>query len=260
MKSRGRCRAASALAVIGALCAAPLVGTPARASVEMIVDRGADAITVYLSMPAPEAVRVFGLPPSALVAADGTVPFDALRMGTFDIGDVLWDDVAVTLDGRPLGFEAMSLMVHPADAPVPFQTPLDALTAIGVCTVADPSAPLRLDQLHLYVGLTAYRPDAAQAGLDLRGGTLAFALPRAAGGTDITVRDFAPGMTVRSTGATWDPDRALILPPPAAGRGALFWAALAIAGVALAAALWYCRPAPGNGGNTPLDARPGRLS
>ncbi len=122
-----------------ALCAAlPL---RAESGLEMIVDRGDGHVSVFLSMPAPAAVDLFGLPPAALVGADGTVPFDALRLGTFDIGDTLWTDVRATIDGVPATFEAMSLMVHPKDSRAPFDTPLDGIIAIGVCTVPDPNAP-----------------------------------------------------------------------------------------------------------------------
>ncbi|MEM6340838.1 MAG: hypothetical protein AAF729_06800 [Pseudomonadota bacterium] len=128
----------------------------------LIVDRQTDTVELYLSVSAEAAEPLFGLPKSTLTETDGSVDFDQLRLGTFDIGDDLFAKVDTAFDGRETLFEAMSLMVHPKVNAMPFQQPLDGLIAIEVCTLPTPETPLTLNDLQLYAGFIAYTdtPDA----------------------------------------------------------------------------------------------------
>ncbi|MEM8741488.1 MAG: hypothetical protein AAGE13_08315 [Pseudomonadota bacterium] len=160
--------------------------------IEIVIDRGPGTVELYLGMNAALMTQAFGLPPDALTDAQGTVPFDDLRMGTWDIGDQMLSSVAAAIDEAPAKFEAMSLMVHPGDRRLPFVTPLDAMMAIAVCSVPTPETPPLLADLHAYVGYIAY-PEAAHAAVSL-------ALPQQARAPlAIVVRDHWKGRQVAQT-------------------------------------------------------------
>ncbi|MEL6235039.1 MAG: hypothetical protein AAFR46_11570 [Pseudomonadota bacterium] len=160
--------------------------------IEIVIDRGPGTIELYMGMNAALMSEAFGLPPEALTDASGTVPFDDLRMGTWDIGDRMLASVGARIDAAPAGFEAMSLMVHPGDRRLPFLTPLDAMMAIAVCSVPTPETAPLLADLHAYVGYIAY-PENAHAALSL-------ALPQMGRAPlVITVRDHWTGRPVAQT-------------------------------------------------------------
>ena len=133
------------------------VGTPARAAdITLVVDRQPNAIELYLTMSAHLISTTFNVPDRIIAEADGTVDFEPLRMGTFDIGDALFEGVSQELGGEPVFFEAMSLMVHPKKNALPLETPLDGMISIAVCTVTPPNEPIMLHDLQLYGGYIAY--------------------------------------------------------------------------------------------------------
>lgn len=175
---RAACVAAVALCAVG-----PSAG--AAEQIDLIVDRGTRGIEMFLGMPARTAITRFGLDPELLTGAGGVVDFAEFSGGTWDIGDHLLADVDVRIGGAAAGFEATSLMVHLNEQRLPFLTPVDGLTAISVCGVAQPATPPTLDDLYLYAGFVAYPPD-TQAPLQ-------FTLPEAPGeGLLVTLRAYGP--------------------------------------------------------------------
>lgn len=126
----------------------------AQDRVEVIVSRSDAAIEVFLAMPADLAVENFGISAEALTNESGYADFDLFAKGTFRQGQAFWQDTQTWMDGAPLMFEAMSLMIHPVNTPLPFRKPLDAMTAIEVCGTVLEDVPL--SKTRLYVGLIAY--------------------------------------------------------------------------------------------------------
>ncbi|MEM6546291.1 MAG: hypothetical protein AAF713_00945 [Pseudomonadota bacterium] len=156
-----------------------------------IVDRHPDRIELYFATRADNFVSAFGLLPEQLTGSSGTVNFAELRNGTFDIGDAMFSSVQPSLDGDPLAFEAMSLMVHPTEDAPQVQTPLEAFIAMGVCAVDAPSQAPLLSDLQGYAGYIAYAEDPY--------GALTLSLPET-GREDLklTVLDFRKGEPVAS--------------------------------------------------------------
>lgn len=122
----------------------------------IVVHRGEDAVEIYFSLPAEMLVSAFGLPPELLEDADGTVDFESLRLGTWDIGDAAFQNVSARINGAPATFEAMSLMVHPNASMLPLSNPIEGMIAIAVCSVPTPAVPPTLNDLRAYVGYIAY--------------------------------------------------------------------------------------------------------
>lgn len=153
-------------AFLSALVFAGCLGTAAvaRAQMTLVVDRSETYVEVFLSLEAARLEEVFALPPSALLSGSGQVAFASIREdGSFDIGDEMFEDVFARIGGARAEFEAMSLMLHPLDAPLRLKTPLDGLIAIEVCSVPTEDLPGTLDTLQAYAGFIAYTdtPDAA---------------------------------------------------------------------------------------------------
>ncbi len=170
------------MVVVGAFSSAA-----AAADLDVIVNRHDGTIELFVSTPAENFVSVFGLPAERLVEPDGTVDFAPLRAnGTFEMADEMIATTSATLDGTPMVFEGLSLMLHPLDEKQPFGTPFEAFLAIAVCTFNDPATRLTLQQLHGYAGFIADVGD-----ID---GMVRLRLPRT--GHDelrVLVRDFRSG-------------------------------------------------------------------
>ena len=161
-------------------------GAAAAADLEILVDRNPDSLELFFSTRADNFVPVFDLSPALLANGSGTVDFAPLRNGTWEIGDALLSGVPAALDGAPVPFEAMSLMVHPLDSPLPMETPFDALLALNVCSVEDPATPLTLAELQGYVGYIAY--------VETADGVLTLQLPKTGrGALRVAVREFRAG-------------------------------------------------------------------
>ncbi|SNS66550.1 hypothetical protein [Antarctobacter heliothermus] len=181
------CKKLVRAAVLGAaaFCGAGLSAGAAE-QIEVIVDRGTRGIEIFLGMPARTAITRFGLNAEFLTGPGGAVDFADFSGGTWDIGDHLLAGVDVRIGKAEAGFEATSLMVHLKDQRLPFLTPIDGLTAISVCGVAQPAIPPTLDDLYLYAGFVAYPPDALAP--------LRFTLPQAPGeALSVTLREYGPG-------------------------------------------------------------------
>ena len=130
------------------------------ADLRIIVDRRKSSIEVFTYKSADSLLPMFGADPNGLAAADGRVYFGELReTGTFDFGDTIVAKVGFTVDGAPVTLEAMSVMVHPIDNGLPFETPLDGNIAMSVCNVEDPVVPPTMADLSLYGGFIAYPVD-----------------------------------------------------------------------------------------------------
>jgi len=174
---------------IGALIASGIwMGAhPAGATeVEIVLDRKPGMVELYMSLPAEAMVQDMGLPPEQLTGPDGTVDYDPLRLGTWEIGDALFEQVDTRIGETTVLFEAMSLMVHLNELALPLNTPIDGMIAIAVCTAPDPVAPPALSDLRAYAGYIAYT--------DAPGGSvsLTFRAPLDAAYTFV-VRDFFDG-------------------------------------------------------------------
>ncbi|WP_147127687.1 hypothetical protein [Shimia ponticola] len=127
------------------------------AAIDVLVDRRPQSIELFMRFPARNTETIFGITPDALAASDGRVYFGALReTGTFDFGDAMIAGTRLSLGGEEQPLEAMSVMVHPADNALPFETPLDGNIAMAVCTVPDPVVPPALTDLVLYTGFISY--------------------------------------------------------------------------------------------------------
>ncbi|MEN0041552.1 MAG: hypothetical protein AAF764_09480 [Pseudomonadota bacterium] len=147
---------ASFLFVMGAHA----LSAPLRMSV--IVERKPDYIEVFVGMPATGLKQIFALPEHSLAAADGTVDFESLRSGTWDIGDDAFDTVDARLGGRAVNFEAMSVMLHPIAERVPFRTAVDATLAVSICQVDTPPVRPTLSELYAYAGFISLQNDTKQ--------------------------------------------------------------------------------------------------
>ena len=119
----------------------------------LIVSRGDDSATYYLSMPADEITPILATDPALLFSEDGRVPIDQFRLaGSFDLADDLFANITGSINETAFEFEAMSMMVHPTETPLPFAAPWDAYTAISVCSVDYGSDQLVPGALQIYYG------------------------------------------------------------------------------------------------------------
>ncbi|MEM6637562.1 MAG: hypothetical protein AAF667_16910 [Pseudomonadota bacterium] len=154
-------------------------GAPALArDASIVILRTDRSIELYLSMPSDMMMAAFRAPETLLASADGTVEVDQFWRGTWNIGDDILNGAEVTLGAADVQFEAMSLMVHPADQRLEMTTPLDGQIAMSVCGAPPPEVAPTLDKLHTYVGyfldttvsdapLALSLPDGEFAGLDV---------------------------------------------------------------------------------------------
>ncbi|MEM1065263.1 MAG: hypothetical protein AAGJ74_07160 [Pseudomonadota bacterium] len=127
-----------------------------QSDMTVLVHRGPDSVELYLSVPAELLPPLFALPNGSIASADGTVDFDGLRNGTWEIGDAAFEKVNTEINGQAVTFEAMSLMVHPETSLLPMSTPIEGMIAIAVCAVPTPATPPVLSDLHTYVGYITY--------------------------------------------------------------------------------------------------------
>ena len=198
--------------VISVLTAATVaigLALPAKANatdLEMLVVRTDRSVEVFMAMSAPVAVDAFGLPADLLQRDDGSVHFDDFREGTWDIGDALWSGLEATVEGQTPLFEAMSLMVHPANQALPLDNPVDGYIAIAVCSVPTPAVPPTLSDLRLYNGVIAYTDDAY--------GEIEIRLPHVGDApVSISVREFRDHSFLRQTDLALAGDKTSIVLP-----------------------------------------------
>lgn len=146
---------------------AALISPPALADdsvVRLIVNRMSDSVEIFAELKADALPDVLQADPSGLAAPDGRVYFGELRStGTFEFGDQMISKVGFEVGGRSQRLEAMSVMVHPKTNILPFETPVDGVIAMSVCTVPDPVEPPQIEDLRIYSGLIAYPVDGTQS-------------------------------------------------------------------------------------------------
>lgn len=199
--------------------------------------RSPDWVEVYLALSAEDLERVLGADPGLLGDAQGRVDLAEFKTGTFDLADRIFAGVTARADAAPLHLEAMSLMLHPEEAPLPLRTPMDGEIAMSVCGAPIPDVPPSLGELTAYVGLIA-QTDGPVESLEL-----VFPGPGAAGRV-AQVSVHGHGGAVRNTAPTLDGQGHLSLrltPQPRLGLGLVIGALGALAG--LAGLAWRLRAA-----------------
>ncbi len=131
----------------------------AAQDLRVIANRADDGIELYLGMRASDMPALLGHSASWMSDSNGHVDITPFRKGTFDQADTVFSNVQTTLDDTAVQFEAMSLMVHTDTLIPPFDTPVDAMVAMAVCTAPESDVPLHLDTLSTYAGYYAYKVD-----------------------------------------------------------------------------------------------------
>ncbi|MEM8823525.1 MAG: hypothetical protein AAGF30_07945 [Pseudomonadota bacterium] len=143
-----------------ALIALLLPASAAASDITMIVSRTAESVEVFVGLPADDAPAWLGGGLDGLLDEDGLVNYDNLRLtGTASAGDEMFSEIEFTVAGQPVALEAMSVMVHPADAELYFGSPIEAEMAMSVCTAPDEVSGATLSQLRAYAGFNAYPVD-----------------------------------------------------------------------------------------------------
>jgi len=129
---------------------------------EVIVTRGEKSIGLYVRMAYNNVPSFFGAEVQGFADADGKLAADALFSGTFEQADALIADMSFTVGPEKVIFEALSMMVHPPNSDLMFDTPLDAEIGIAVCGVPLPDRPIVDADLTWVAGWYAYPVDPAQ--------------------------------------------------------------------------------------------------
>lgn len=123
----------------------------------LIVDRRADAVTLFLSLPATDLQTVFGTGAGDLLDAEDTIDVARLYDGTFELADRIFAPVETLIGGVPVPFEATSMMVHDPEVLPDFLSPWDGEVAIAVCTSPETVDNLGLQTLQAYMGFFAWK-------------------------------------------------------------------------------------------------------
>ncbi|MGX9355451.1 hypothetical protein ACS3SW_09885 [Roseobacteraceae bacterium S113] len=190
-------------------------------TLDLIIARSAEAVELFISTRSDNFVTRFGLDPALLAEPDGTVNFDDLRLGTFDTADVMFEGVSARVDGAPAPLEAMSMMVHPIDAKLPFETHVDGLIAIAVCTVPTPTTPPTLDVLWGYAGFITY--------VDNSAGALSLSLPAFGGAPlKVTIRDYDTTGVLTRYEQVLTSGETIEIPASPAARASVLWSAIGL--------------------------------
>ncbi len=180
-------------------------------------------------MPTQQALELLDMPQGLFLNEEGLVDFGAFRAGTVDAAGTLWQGVEAQIDGAQVSFEPMSLMLHPEEDKIPFETPWDGLTAVSVCATEGGTAPL--DETRLYLAMIAYA-DQTQGDLTLK---LA-AAPKQP--VPFNVHDFQGSAQTINGSLTLGNDRTLTL----AGHKGIPFGKIVFAGlIATAALAWTWR-------------------
>ena len=201
-----------------AFLATLLLALPSNAAqLDVIVDRGESAVEIFVSLRALDIPAVFGNSPDFIAPPGVTVAYEELREGTWDQGDAMITGAALRVGQVDAPLEAMSLMVHPKDAPMPFRDVADAYLAMSVCNGFAPGTVPTVDILHVYAGYIAYPVDPLGELLSLSLGNTDV--------VDVTVRDMTQGVQSASYTMTVAPGATLELRPteaPVAGEMRFF--------------------------------------
>ncbi len=213
---------------------ATFAGAEAENRAVLLVDRRANEISFYFSLPATDLEGVFGQGAEDMLGADGTVDIDALYDGTFDTADTILGGVGVRIGGETVAVESLSMMLHdPAYLPA-FADPYDAQIAVAVCTSPETVRGMGLSELRAYLGYFAWQVD-GEAALELL-------FPETGRGTiEVTLREFVDFRPLPVRVVPLRDGGTLSLASPPTGKAARFgvWALVALTGLVLAGAGYY---------------------
>lgn len=120
--------------------------------ITVVLYRTEQGTELFLSGKADVLFSVFDAAVSVLPTNGPHVDFEAFQNGTWTIGDILIEKSKFKIGAEPAAFEAMSFMLHPKEERLPFDTPLDGMIAIGVCSATQTDAKYELSELTAYVG------------------------------------------------------------------------------------------------------------
>jgi hypothetical protein len=123
----------------------------------LIVDRRPQSVSLYFSLPASDLTMLFGTGAEDLLGQDYTIDIEGLYEGTFELADRIFASVQTAMDGWPVLFEGISMMVHDPEALPEFKTPWDGETSIAVCTSPETVDKMGLDALQAYLGYFAWK-------------------------------------------------------------------------------------------------------
>lgn len=122
----------------------------------IIVHQDGTDVELFFSMPAVAMNHLFGKDLTALFSDNGKVPLERFReFGSFDLADTLFTQLRAKSGGEIVPLEAMSLMVHPKDIWLPFETPFDGTTAVSVCAFDYLTQRLKPETSRLFYGAFA---------------------------------------------------------------------------------------------------------
>lgn len=201
-------------------------GAPVPETAVLIVDRRPETVSLFLSLPASDLKPVFGTGAEALLGADGTIDIDRLNEGTYDLADRIFAPVRTEIGGRPVTFDAISMMVHDPEVLPAFETPWEGETSITICTSPETVDRMGLETLQAYLGFYAWKVSALAP--------LSVTFPDTAGPVEIEIREF---WNMQHTGTRYEiigDGRTLVLEPGQGSRlgAATLWIlALALLGV-----------------------------
>lgn len=213
--------------------------TPVSARAEdmrLIIDRFEDSVEVFLSLPAEQVPAYLGGSTDALLTEEGRFEIGVFRQtGTAVEGDAVFGTTRLLVDGQPAGVEAMSVMVHPIDLPLPLETPIDGVAAMSICTVPDRETAPLLSELQMYGGFIAWPVDGfAPVTLELHN-------PEP---IELWLGHFAGGLAVSAEMLSLPANAVISLPAqqvPVAKRFVAVGWALGVASAMAGAALWLAR-------------------
>lgn len=132
----------------------------AAEDMRLIIDRFEERVEVFLSLPAADVPNVLGGTTNQLMTPEGRFEIGVFReTGTAVEGDAVFGDTRLLVNGEPVTVEAMSVMVHPMDLPLPLENPIDGIAAMSVCTVPESETAPLLDALQMYGGFVSWPVD-----------------------------------------------------------------------------------------------------
>ncbi|MEM6712071.1 MAG: hypothetical protein AAF590_07290 [Pseudomonadota bacterium] len=173
--------------------------------VTLILERRGGAIELFVGGRADVLSTSLDAELVGAVNDEGHVQFADFFSGTWTIAEDLFGNVTASVENETLPAHAMSLMLHPLDAPsVPFYDSVDGVLAVSICSVEDPAADLTLDDNALYAGFILYTDD--------NEAPLTLSRPMHAGAPlMLNVRDYTDGALTTSYSIMWNPSEPLTL-------------------------------------------------
>lgn len=209
----------------------------AAAPLRIIVDRMPTSVELFLRLPAQSVEAVLGGSVQPLMNADGSFDLGVFRSsGTAEQGDGVLHEGFLQVGDATVALPAMSVMLHPDTLPMPFDTPIDGVAAMSICTVPPGAQAPAPAGLTLYGGYIAYPVNGGER-ITLR---LASAAPQ-----PVELIEYVDGRKTRELRQVVAPGDVITLEAVRTGRDALMarlgylaGISLLFGGVALAGGLW----------------------